>query len=102
MAIMERQAANMRKTNTISIYEDYAEIILTGRHRGSCIIDLCDYERVSQHCWVNKQNSVAQARIDGTIVSLPRFIMNAQKGERVITNRTKPFDYRQCNLLLVR
>jgi len=91
-----------KSKNEIIIHEDHAEIKLKGRHGGSVKIDLCDVERMSQHCWANKENRTAQTRIDNRLVPMPRLILEAKEGDKVITNRVAPFDFRRHNLRLIK
>ncbi len=93
--------ARRRKFNQIIQHEDYAEVFLEGRHGGSVKIDLSDVEIITQHCWANKENRTAQTKINGEVIIMPRFLLNAKKGDRVICTGEK-FDFRRKNIHIIK
>ncbi len=64
------------------------------------LVDDEDYERVSQRKWWRWANGYAAAYIDGKVIPLHRFILNAKKGDEIDHINTNKLDCRRANLRL--
>lgn len=100
----EIASINMKKMvsqeNTIKRHNDYIEII--DNNNNSILIDIEDYEKVSQFYWYADKKGYAVTTINGKVVKLHRFIMEVFENKVQVDhiNHCK-LDNRKCNLRIV-
>ena len=87
--------------NNIEFQKEYAVIVGGGKYGGRFIIDLDVVDKINKHKWNLATGGGVQAKVNGKIAYLHRFIMEAEKGDYVTRVSGNKHDFRrECFKLL--
>lgn len=77
------------------------EIKLGGKRKGIALVSEEDYELLSKYSWSKNKKGYVTATINGKSVRMHKFIMNADKYEKVDHINRKKYDNRRENLRII-